>query len=54
MKIVASIAKKFHIPTVEEREHAYLCASRDRYDLEFRQKEIDRGLFRSRSMNGIF
>lgn len=33
--------------TQAEREHAYLCASHDRMDLEFRQREIERGLFRA-------
>ena len=32
--------------TRAERELAYLCGSIDRVDLEFRQREIDRGLFR--------
>lgn len=31
-----------------ERELAYLNESVDRYDLEYRQREIDRGLFRPR------
>lgn len=29
-----------------ERENAYLCGARDRYELEFRQREIDLGMFR--------
>lgn len=38
-------------PTVRERELAYLNAARDRYDLEYRERQIDRGLFRKQSFN---
>lgn len=34
------------VPTVADRERAYLEESVDRYDLELRQREIDRGRFR--------
>ena len=37
-----------HFPTAAERERAYLEESVDRYDLELRQREIDRGRFRRR------
>lgn len=30
----------------EERELSYLCGAGDRLDVEFRQRQIDRGLFR--------
>ena len=33
------------------RELAYLNASTDRVDLEYRQRQIDRGLFRNRPLN---
>ncbi len=29
-----------------DREYAYLCGSTDRLELEYRQRQIDRGLFR--------
>lgn len=35
-------------PTASDRELAYLNDAADRYDLEYRQREIDRGLFRAR------
>ncbi len=42
--------KNFHralrIPSSEERETAYLNGAIDRIDLEYRQRQIDRGLFR--------
>ncbi|NUB43763.1 DUF3563 family protein [Fertoebacter nigrum] len=37
----------FHMPTTAERELRYLNGSIDRYDLEFRQRQIDRGMFRT-------
>lgn len=40
------IKRALHIPSVEEREMAYLNGSVDRIDLEYRQRQIDRGLFR--------
>ncbi len=46
---VSKIAKKLHIPSTSEREMAYLCESRDRYDLEYRQRQIDRGMFRGQN-----
>lgn len=36
-------------PSTADRERAYLEASADRYDLEMRQREIDRGRFRRRN-----
>lgn len=33
-------------PTLQEREMAYLCDSSDRYDFEYRQRQVDQGLFR--------
>jgi hypothetical protein len=33
-------------PSLAERERAYLEEARDLYDLEYRQRLIDRGLFR--------
>ncbi|MDI7861142.1 DUF3563 domain-containing protein [Rhizobiaceae bacterium n13] len=40
------IARAMRVPTVAEREMAYLNGSRDRIDLEYRQRQVDRGLFR--------
>jgi len=44
---VSKVASKLRVPSIEEREIAYLNESRDRHDLEFRQRQIDRGMFRS-------
>jgi hypothetical protein len=50
---VSKIASKLRGPSVEDREMAYLNASADRVDLEYRQRQVDRGLFRNRP-NSIF
>ena len=39
-------AKMLRGQTAAEREAAYLNEAGDRFDLELRQREIDRGLFR--------
>jgi hypothetical protein len=45
---VSKFASKLRAPSIEEREMAYLNASTDRVDLEYRQRQIDRGMFRNR------
>lgn len=40
------VRKFFTGPTVAERERAYLEESANRYDLEMREREIQRGRFR--------
>lgn len=50
---VSKIAGKLRAPTTEQREMAYLNQSVDRVDLEYRQRQIDRGLFRQRG-HGFF
>jgi hypothetical protein len=47
---VSKIASKLRAPTIEEREMAYLNGSTDRVDLEYRQRQVDRGLFRGRPL----
>jgi len=36
----------FHMPSTHEREMRYLNECSDRLDLEFRQRQVDRGMFR--------
>ena len=43
---IRRLARSMRRPTVAEREMAYINASQDNIDLEFRQRQIDRGLFR--------
>jgi hypothetical protein len=45
---VSRIASKLRGPSIEEREMSYLNGSADRVDLEYRQRQIDRGMFRNR------
>jgi len=48
---VSKIASKLRGPSIADRELAYLNDSTDRVDLEYRQRQIDRGLFRNRPAN---
>jgi len=50
----SKIASRLRAPSIEDRELAYLNASVDRVDLEYRQRQIDRGLFRNNRDHGIF
>ena len=45
---IKKFARALRVPSVEEREMAYLNGSHDRFDLEYRQRQVDRGRFRSR------
>ena len=44
---VRSFIRAFHIPTPEELEREYLNGAANRIDLEFRQRQVDRGMFRN-------
>ncbi|MCO6186607.1 DUF3563 family protein [Rhizobium sp. L1K21] len=39
----SKVKKAFHIPTRREREEAFLAGAKDRYDLEYRMRQIERG-----------
>lgn len=43
---ITQILRALRAPSETERELAYLNESRDRYDLEYRQRQIDLGRFR--------
>lgn len=43
---VRKVARAFRAQSIEEREIAYLNGAFDRIDLEYRQRQIDRGMFR--------
>lgn len=45
---IKKFARALRVPSVEDREMAYLNGAHDRFDLEYRQRQVDRGLFRSR------
>lgn len=40
------IARSLRGPSTAEREYAYLCQSVNHYDFEYRQRQVDQGLFR--------
>jgi hypothetical protein len=44
---VKSFIRAFHIPTAAELEREYLNGSVNRVDLEFRQRQVERGMFRN-------
>jgi len=43
---VRKFARTFRVPTIQDRELAYLNEANDRIDLEYRMRQIDRGMFR--------
>lgn len=45
---VKTVFRAFRMPSVAERELAYLNEAVSRYDLEQRERAIESGLFRSR------
>lgn len=46
-KQLKKITSALRVPSVAEREMNYLNGSLDRIDLEYRQRQVDRGLFRN-------
>lgn len=48
LKPIKRLAKALRGKTREEREFAYLAEANDLVDLEYRQRQIDRGLFGAR------
>ncbi|MFD1329392.1 DUF3563 family protein [Mycoplana ramosa] len=46
LKQIRNFTSALRLPTPADREAAYLNGSVDRLDLEYRQRQIDRGLFR--------
>ncbi len=45
-KPLKKIARALRAPTVQEREIAYLNDSNDAIELEYRMRQVDRGMFR--------
>ncbi len=44
--LFARLIAAFRLPSVDEVEREYLNAAHDRINLEYRQRQIDFGLFR--------
>lgn len=51
-EVIRSLIEALRVPSVEEQERRYLDAAENRYDLECRQRDVERGLFRRRMMPG--
>ena len=47
---MADLVRALRGPTLRERELAYLNEAHDRFDLEWRERQIDRGLFRKQQV----
>jgi hypothetical protein len=47
---VSKLARTLRGPSIEEREMAYLNQSVDRIDLEYRQRQVERGMFRRNTL----
>lgn len=47
IKPLRRLAAAFRPLTAEQREITYLNGSMDRFDLEHRQRQVDRGMFRN-------
>lgn len=45
---IRKFVSAFRIPSREELEREYLNGAISRADLEFRQRQVDRGMFRER------
>ena len=45
-KQIKTFARALRVANTDEREMAYLNDAIDRVDLEYRQRQVDRGLFR--------
>jgi hypothetical protein len=43
---VRKFARALRVQSAQDRETAYLNEARDRIDLEYRMRQIDRGMFR--------
>lgn len=44
---IRALIRGFHRPSVAELEREYLNGAANRVDLEFRERQIDRGMFRT-------
>jgi hypothetical protein len=51
--IIKNITTFLNTDHTRRAEEAYLNGSLDRFDLEYRQREIDRGVFRKTTHRGI-
>ena len=46
LKLLEPLLRIFRLPSIDEAERDYLNGAYDRINLEYRQRQIDHGLFR--------
>jgi hypothetical protein len=46
LKFLEPLLRVFRLPSIDEVERDYLNDAHDRVNLEFRQRQVDHGLFR--------
>ncbi len=46
-KLLKKLTDIFRLPTIADQEYAYLSEASNLYDLELREREVDRGRFRA-------
>ncbi len=46
LKFFESLIAAFRLPSIDEVERDYLTTARDQTNLEYRQRQVERGLFR--------
>lgn len=46
LKLLEPLIRVFRLPSIDDAERDYLNGSYDRVNLEYRQRQIDQGLFR--------
>ncbi|MBO0346665.1 DUF3563 family protein [Roseibium limicola] len=44
-KQLQKLRRAFHVPSQQERANNYLNQATDRIDLEYRMRQVDRGVF---------
>ncbi len=53
LRFIEPLLRAFRSPSIDEVELDYLNGAYDRTNLEFRQRQIDRGLFRPSYRVGV-
>ena len=46
LKLFEPLLRVFRLPSIDEAERDYLNGAYDRFNLEYRQRQVDHGLFR--------
>ena len=46
LKFLEPLLRVFRLPSIDEAERDYLNGAYDRVNLEYRQRQVDHGLFR--------